>query len=84
MYRDHKIGLLLPAYNEEENIGKVLGLLPDYIDFLLVVDDGSADQTAGIAKKHGAHVISHKSNNLLKFILVLLGLGLMALVAIWT
>lgn len=62
MYRDHKIGLLLPAYNEEENIGKVLGLLPDYIDFLLVVDDGSADQTAGIAKKHGAHVISHKSN----------------------
>jgi glycosyltransferase involved in cell wall biosynthesis len=62
MYRDHKIGLLLPAYNEAENIADVLKRLPEYLDFILVVDDGSVDQTAAIAADLGAKVISHKSN----------------------
>lgn len=62
MYKDLKIGLLIPAYNEEENIGDVLDSIPDYIDLIIVVNDGSSDKTAEIASAHGAKVFSHKKN----------------------
>ena len=62
MYKDHKIGLLIPAFNEEENIGPVLESVPGYIDRIIVIDDGSADNTSEIALKHGASVIRHKRN----------------------
>ncbi|MCF8327176.1 MAG: glycosyltransferase family 2 protein [Bacteroidales bacterium] len=62
MYKDHKIGLLIPAYNEAENIGSVLNSIPDYVDLVLVVNDGSADNTVAIAREYGAEVISHKNN----------------------
>lgn len=62
MYRDNKIGLLIPAFNEEENIGTTLKKLPDYIDYVLVVDDGSHDATSEIATNNGAAVISHRKN----------------------
>ncbi len=62
MYRNHTIGLLIPAYNEAENLGGVLASVPDYVDHVLVVNDGSSDQTASIACEHGAQVISHRVN----------------------
>jgi glycosyltransferase involved in cell wall biosynthesis len=62
MLREHKIGLLIPAFNEEENIGQVIELVPDYIDLILVVNDGSVDKTVEIARGHGANVISHRKN----------------------
>lgn len=62
MYDNQKTGLLIPAYNEAENIGKVLQSIPGYIDHVVVVDDGSADDTAEIARQNGAKVISHKTN----------------------
>ncbi|MFW5822750.1 MAG: glycosyltransferase, partial [Tangfeifania sp.] len=54
MYKQKSIGLIIPAFNEEENIEDVLVRIPHYIDHLIVVDDGSSDHTAEIAEKNGA------------------------------
>lgn len=56
--------VILPAYNEEEAIGPVIDQirgLPGAPE-VLVVDDGSTDRTADIARKHGAVVVRHPGN----------------------
>ena len=58
--------LIMPAYNEDMNIGHVLQSLydagfGDKMD-ILVIDDGSADQTAKVARENGAMVISQCFN----------------------
>ncbi len=51
---------LIPAYNEEKNIGNLVrGLLPG-IKNVVVVDDGSTDRTARRAKESGAVVLRHQ------------------------
>lgn len=52
----------IPAYNEEVAIGSVVLSVQEITERVLVVDDGSADATADIAKKAGAEVISHETN----------------------
>jgi len=56
--------VFLPAWNEEDNLPAVLeelrGGLPQAD--VLVVDDGSTDRTAEVAREHGAEVISFESN----------------------
>lgn len=50
---------IAPAYNEEERIQGALIGMPAVVDCPLVVDDGSTDATAEVAKRYGATVISH-------------------------
>ncbi len=50
MYRGKKIAVVVPAYNEEPHIGKVLGGMPDFVDVVYVVDDASTDRTADIVR----------------------------------
>jgi glycosyltransferase involved in cell wall biosynthesis len=56
--------VFIPAWNEEQNLPAVFAdlatELPD-ID-VLVVDDGSTDRTADVAREHGAQVLSFGSN----------------------
>ncbi len=52
----------IPAFNEERTIGKVVVRAQDYVDQVLVCDDGSKDMTADIAEKLGAKVIRHEQN----------------------
>jgi len=52
----------IPAYNEERTIGKVVVGAQEYVDQVIVCDDGSSDMTAAIAEKLGARVIRHESN----------------------
>ncbi len=61
-----KVAVLVPAYNEADNIGVVLDQMPAEICGLpiavLVVDDGSRDATGDVAAEHGALVARHVTN----------------------
>jgi hypothetical protein len=61
-----KIAILVPAYNEADNIGTVLGQMPAEVcgvrTEVLVVDDGSRDGTGDVAAEHGALVARHVTN----------------------
>ncbi len=60
------VAVVLPAFNEAKAIAKVLAGIPASIGpmdvSVVVVDDGSADHTAEIARRHGAQVIRHLTN----------------------
>lgn len=64
--RFHSVGVVIPACNEAGHIGQVLaGLSPEVHGLpilAMVVDDGSSDQTADLARAEGARVISHAIN----------------------
>lgn len=53
---------LIPAYNEERFIGSLVLAIKSYVDEVVVVDDGSHDRTAEIARKAGATVVQHELN----------------------
>lgn len=57
-----KICAVIPAYNEEENIGSVVSETRKYVDSVVVVDDGSTDNTSFIAETTGAVVVRHDIN----------------------
>ena len=50
MYREHTIGVAVPAYNESELIGETLASIPSYVDRIYAVDDASADDTPDIIR----------------------------------
>lgn len=52
----------IPAYNEEVAIGSVVLRAKKHVDRVLVIDDGSSDNTAAIAELAGATVIRHGQN----------------------
>lgn len=52
----------IPAYNEASSIDRVVREVSRYADHVLVVDDGSRDETAEIARDRGATVIEHEQN----------------------
>jgi dolichol-phosphate mannosyltransferase len=59
MYRGLSIIAIVPVFNEEAKIGKVVGRMPrQVVDEVLVVDDGSTDHSAEVARSFGAQVIS--------------------------
>lgn len=54
--------VIVPAYNEEKNLGKFLERLTKKAKRIIVVDDGSTDKTYSIAKKFKVRVIKHYKN----------------------
>ena len=53
-----KVGVIIPVLNEEDSIALVIRDLPrEEVSLLLVVDNGSVDQTAELARAEGAVVL---------------------------
>ncbi len=50
-HKEIRLAVVIPAYNEEKLIGKVLSTLPGFVDYIVVVDDYSKDKTSDIVKK---------------------------------
>ncbi|MCL4541534.1 MAG: glycosyltransferase [Chloroflexi bacterium] len=57
-----KLAVAIPSYNEDRFIGSVVLKCRRYIELVLVVDDGSHDDTANVAERAGAIVIRHGQN----------------------
>ena len=57
-----KVIIGIPAFNEEENIAKIIVKLKKKYDHVIVCDDGSSDLTKEIALSLGVIVVSHPSN----------------------
>ncbi len=61
-----KVAVVIPAYNEADNIGFVLDRMPAEVCGLpiqtLVIDDGSRDGTGDVAAEHGSPVARHVTN----------------------
>ncbi len=62
MYADRRVAVVVPALNESAHIGDVLRHMPSWVDAIIVVDDGSSDDTAAQAAAVGdsrVQVIRH-------------------------
>ena len=62
-----KLIIIIPAFNEEKTIAQVIQEIPQNIEGvdeikILVIDDGSTDDTAQKAKEAGALIVSHTKN----------------------
>src|SRR6266704_444313 len=53
---------VIPAYQDEKHIGDIVSRTREQLDHVLVIDDGSTDQTARRAREAGAEVIVHNQN----------------------
>ncbi len=66
MYRGRSIGVVVPAYNEELLINKVIQTMPDYVDRIYVIDDCSTDRTFDVASDYlrdsRLKLIHHQNN----------------------
>ena len=59
---NHRVCAIIPAYNEEQTIARVVEIVAasDFVDEVIVVSDGSTDQTASQARSAGAVVYERK------------------------
>ena len=62
--KTEKITIIIPAFNEESTVGEVVKTAKklSYVNEIIVVNDGSSDNTEEEAKNAGAIVINHKTN----------------------
>lgn len=54
MYRDRSISVVVPAYNEETQIDKVIDTMPDFVDHIVIVNDKSKDRTSEVVRANPA------------------------------
>ncbi len=57
MRRGKRIGVVIPALDEEAAIGRVVDAVPGWVDEVVVVNNASTDDTATVARAHGARVV---------------------------
>ena len=50
MFEGKSIAVVVPCYNEETQVGKVLETMPDFVDRIVVVDDCSKDRTSEVVE----------------------------------
>lgn len=59
---DSQVFIVIPAYNEARRLGTVLDDVARTGHSIVVVDDGSGDRTADVARRHGCYVLRHSFN----------------------
>lgn len=52
MYRDKRISIVVPAYNEETQIHRVIDTAPHFVDTIVIINDCSPDRTADVVRAH--------------------------------
>ncbi len=52
MYKNKSICVVIPAHNEQTQIGKVIESMPDFVDRIVIVDDASADETKNVVRAY--------------------------------
>lgn len=61
MYKEKTVAVVVPAFKEERQIGYVIESMPKIVDYIVIVDDCSPDQTAEVVrtyqKREGARVV---------------------------
>ncbi|MBN2334586.1 glycosyltransferase family 2 protein [Candidatus Bathyarchaeota archaeon] len=57
------VSAVIPAFSEERTIGKTISACLPFVNEVLVVDDGSRDDTAAVAEAAGARVLRQKANS---------------------
>ncbi|HYL78688.1 MAG TPA: glycosyltransferase family 2 protein [Bryobacteraceae bacterium] len=57
VYKSQRITVIIPCLNEEQGIELVLKRMPEFVDQVIVVDNGSTDRTSDVARTFGAEVI---------------------------
>ena len=57
MHREKTVTVVIPCYNEEEGIARVIPALPDSVDEIIVVDNNCTDRTTEVALGLGARVV---------------------------
>ena len=57
MYKGQSITVIIPCLNEEAGVEQVLRDMPEFVDEIIVVDNGSTDRTGEVAASLGAKVI---------------------------
>jgi len=68
MYRDRKICVVVPAYNEESQISRVIETMPAIIDKIIIINDCSKDHTSEVVRSHSEYatgriqLIEHQEN----------------------
>ena len=50
MYKNKSICAVVPAYNEETQVGRVIETMPDYVDKIIIIDDKSKDKTVEVVR----------------------------------
>ena len=52
MYKEKSVAVVVPCHNEEKLIGRVIETMPNFVDYIVCVDDRSTDRTAEIIKNY--------------------------------
>jgi glycosyltransferase involved in cell wall biosynthesis len=68
MYKNKSVAVVVPAYNEETQIARVIETMPPFVDMIVIVNDSSKDRTSGVVREHSGYsagrvtLIEHEIN----------------------
>jgi glycosyltransferase involved in cell wall biosynthesis len=51
MYRDQRVAVVMPVHNEEAHVERAINRVPRFVDLIVVIDDGSSDDTWGVLSR---------------------------------